>query len=196
MLLWVLLSLLVLFSTIDFWYFVRGAWAVLKYLFQAPIRDVLAEQVVQGRVLPHDIDYMGHMNNSRYLRECDFARLSYYTRNGMYKAYHTLGARMVVGALTIRYRRSLELGEAFELRSRILAWDEKSFFMEQRFVSKSDGFISAVLLCRQNITRSTPEEVLQHICKRKVNPDSSQSVQTFVRSQVRSSRNMSGFLFV
>lgn len=169
MLLWVLSSLLVLFSTVDLWYFVRGAWAVLKYLFQDPVRDVLGEQVVNGRVLLHDIDYMGHMNNARYLRECDFARLSYYARNGMFKAFHALGARMVIGASTIRYRRSLGLGEAFELRSRIMAWDEKSFFVEQRFVSKSDGFISAVILCRQNVIHSTPDQILQHVCKRKVN---------------------------
>lgn len=169
MLLWVLFTLLVLFSTLDVWYFVRGAWVVLKYLFQDPVRDVLGEQVVHGRVLPHDIDYMGHMNNARYLRECDFARLSYYIRNRMFKAFHAFGARMVVGALTARYRRSLGLGEAFELRSRIVAWDEKSFFLEQRFVSKSDGFISAVVLCRQNVMRGTPDQILQHVCKRKVN---------------------------
>ncbi|XP_047018539.1 protein THEM6 isoform X2 [Ictalurus punctatus] len=181
MLLWVLSSLLVLFSTVDLWYFVRGAWAVLKYLFQDPVRDVLGEQVVNGRVLLHDIDYMGHMNNARYLRECDFARLSYYARNGMFKAFHALGARMVIGASTIRYRRSLGLGEAFELRSRIMAWDEKSFFVEQRFVSKSDGFISAVILCRQNVIHSTPDQILQHVCKRKVDcPDIPEDLQHWI----------------
>ncbi len=52
------------------------------------------------------------------------------------------GANMVVGATTIRYRRPLCVGEAFEIRSRIVTWDEKSFYLEQRFVSCKDGMVS------------------------------------------------------
>lgn len=169
MLLWILSTLLLLFGTLDVWYFIRGAYAVLGSFFQDPVRDVLAEQVIQCRVLPHDIDYMGHMNNSRYLRECDFARLSYYARNGLFLAAFKLRTKMVVGALTVRYRRSLGLGEAFELRSRIVTWDEKSFFFEQRFVSKKDGFISAVVLSRQNVISGSPDQIIQHAFKKKVN---------------------------
>ncbi|KAG9329961.1 hypothetical protein JZ751_028532, partial [Albula glossodonta] len=167
MLLWILAVLLLFFSSLDVWYFLRAVVVVLKAWFQPPVWDVLAEQSVGGWVLPHDIDYMGHMNNARYLRECDFARFAFYTRNGLFKAARALGGNMVVGASTIRYRRSLALGEAFELRSRIVTWDEKSFFLEQRFVSCRDGFISAVMLCRQNILRGSPDKILQFLCKRK-----------------------------
>ncbi|XP_036374548.1 protein THEM6 [Megalops cyprinoides] len=167
MLLWVLAVLLLLFSGLDVWYFLRAAAVVLRAWFQTPVWDVLAEQSVGGRVLPHDVD-MGHMNNARYLRECDFARFSLYTRNGVFKATRVLGATLVVGASTIRYRRALSLGEAFELRSRIVAWDDKSFYLEQRFVSCADGVVSAVMLCRQNVIRSTPDKILQFLCKRKV----------------------------
>ncbi|XP_055738398.1 protein THEM6-like isoform X1 [Salvelinus fontinalis] len=173
MLLCALGGLLLLFSCLDVWYFLRGVVVVVQAWFQPPVWDVLAEQSVAGRVLPHDLDYMGHMNNGRYLRECDFARFHYYMRNGIFKALRTLKATMVVGASTIRYRRSLAFGEAFDLRTRIVAWDDKSFFVEQRFVSQGDGFISAVMLCRQNVLRSNPESILQLLCKRKVEcPDS------------------------
>ena len=67
--------MLLLFSCLDVWYFLRGVVVVVQAWFQPPVWDVLAEQSVAGRVLPHDLDYMGHMNNARYLRECDFARL-------------------------------------------------------------------------------------------------------------------------
>ncbi|XP_035286108.1 protein THEM6-like [Anguilla rostrata] len=167
MLLWVLAVLLLLFSCLDVWYFLRVVVVVLRAWFQPPVWDVLAEQSVGGRVLPHDID-MGHMNNARYLRECDFARFALYTRNGVFKATRALGASLVVGASTIRYRRSLSLGEAFELRSRIVAWDDKSFYVEQRFVSRADGVVSAVMLCRQNVQRGSPDKLLQYLCKRKV----------------------------
>ncbi|XP_072525460.1 protein THEM6 [Salminus brasiliensis] len=180
--LWVLSALLVLFGSFDVWYFLRGVWVVVKSALQEPVRDVLAEQVVNSRVLPQDLDFMGHMNNARYLRECDMGRLAFYARNGIFKASRALKATMVIGASTIRYRRSLAFGEAFELRSRIVAWDEKSFYVEQRFVSKSDGFISAVMLCRQNVVRSSPDKILEHLCKRKVEcPDIPEDLQQWIK---------------
>ncbi|KAK2900473.1 hypothetical protein Q8A67_008588 [Cirrhinus molitorella] len=182
MLLWILSGSLVLFGSFDVWYFLRGSWMVIKSWFQGPIRDVLAEQVIHGRVLLHDLDFMCHMNNARYLRECDFARYAHCTRNGLFLATRALNATMVIGATTIRYRRSLAFGEAFELRTRIVAWDEKSFYMEQRFVSKADGFISAIMLCRQNVIRGNPQKILDHLCKRKVDcPEISEDLQHWIR---------------
>lgn len=168
MLLLVLGALLLLFCSLDVWYFLRGAQVFFEAWFQPRESDILAEQSVDGTVLPHDLDYMGHMNNSRYLRECDFARFHHYMRNGLFMASHKLGAKMVVGASTIRYRRSLVFHEAFEIRTKVLGWDEKAFYLEQRFVSKRDGFVSAVMLCRQNVVRSSPERIIEFVCKRKV----------------------------
>ncbi|XP_053740342.1 protein THEM6 [Synchiropus splendidus] len=160
--------LLLLFCNLDVWYFLRGAQVFLEALLQPRVPDILAEQSVDGVVLPHDLDYMGHMNNSRYLRECDFARFHHYMRNGLFLTSRRLGATLVVGASTIRYRRSLAFREAFEIRTRVLGWDDKAFYLEQRFVSKKDGFVSAVMLCRQNVVRSSPESVIEAVCKQKV----------------------------
>ncbi|XP_061109808.1 protein THEM6-like [Conger conger] len=168
MLLWVLAVLLVLFSCVDVWYFLRIVATVLRAWFQPPVWDVLEEQCVEGRVLPHDMDHMGHMNNARYLRECDFARFALFTRNRMFKAMWALRCSMVLGASTIRYRRSLASAEAFQLRSRLLSWDDKAFFLEQRFVSRADGFVSAVMLCRLNILRGSPHKMVEFLCKRTV----------------------------
>ncbi|XP_061695728.1 protein THEM6 isoform X1 [Syngnathoides biaculeatus] len=168
MLLLVLGGLLVLFCTVDVWYFLRAVQVFIQTLFQPRIKDVLAEQRVDGVVLPHDVDYKGHMNNSRYLRECDFARFHHYMRNGLFMALCRMGAKMVVGASTIRYRRSLAFGEAFEICTRVLGWDDKAFYLEQRFLSKKDGFVSAVLLCRQNVVHSSPEKIIEYVCKKKI----------------------------
>lgn len=168
MLLLVLGALLLLFCSLDVWYFLRGAQVFIQAWFQPRIWDILAEQSIDGMVLPHDLDYMGHMNNSRYLRECDFARFHHYMRNGLFMASRKLGAKMVVGASTIRYRRSLAFREAFEIRTKVVGWDEKAFYLEQRFVSKKDGFVSAVMLCRQNVVRCSPESIIEFVCKRKV----------------------------
>lgn len=164
----VLGALLLLFCTLDVWYFLRGAQVFVQAWFQPRILDILAEQSIDGMVLPHDLDYMGHMNNSRYLRECDFARFHHYMRNGLFLASCKLGAKMVVGASTIRYRRSLAFREAFEIRTKVVGWDEKAFYLEQRFVSKKDGFVSAIMLCRQNVVHCSPERIIEFVCKKKV----------------------------
>lgn len=164
----VVCALLLLFCSLDVWYFLRGVQVFLEGVFQPGISDILAEQNVDGMVTPHDLDYMGHMNNSRYLRECDFARFHHYMRNGFFMASRKLGAKMVVGASTIRYRRSLNFREAFAIRTKVLGWDDKAFYLEQRFVSKKDGFVSAIMLCRQNVVHSSPEKIIDYVCKKKI----------------------------
>ncbi|MEQ2285607.1 Thioesterase superfamily member 6 [Ameca splendens] len=168
MLLLVLSALLLLFCNLDVWYFLRGVQVFVEAWFLPRIEDILAEQSIDGMVLPHDLDYLGHMNNSRYLRECDFARFHHYMRNGLFMASRKLGAKMVVGASTIRYRRSLAFREAFQIRTKVLGWDEKAFYLEQRFVSKRDDFVSAVMLCRQNVVGSSPESIIEFIYKKQV----------------------------
>jgi len=42
----------------------------------------------------------------------------------------------LVGGVTIRYRRSLDPFEPYELHTRLLGWDAKWFFLEQRFLKR------------------------------------------------------------
>ncbi|XP_043923313.1 protein THEM6 [Protopterus annectens] len=170
MLLILLPCLCVLFAFFDVWYFIRSVLVVLLAHMKPKVKDILAEQSLGGIVFFNDLDFMGHMNNARYLRELDFARVSLYAANGIMHALRRLNGSVVLGASTIRYRRSLELFERYDIKTKIISWDEKAFYVEQRFVSCRDGFICAVMLCRQNILRSTPGKVLQFLCKRTVDP--------------------------
>ncbi|XP_062373349.1 protein THEM6-like [Sardina pilchardus] len=194
-LLWALVVLLVLFSSLDVWYYLRAAVVLIRAWFQPPVFDVLGELTMSGRVLPHDMD-LGHMNNARYLRECDFARLSLYMRNGVFKALRSLGGSIVVGATTIRLRRALCVGQAFRVRSRIVTWDEKAFFLEQRFVSGKDARVSAVMYCKQNIVGCSPDKILQFLCKRKVEcpevPEDLQHWINFISANSQALRAESG----
>ncbi|XP_053323439.1 protein THEM6 [Spea bombifrons] len=169
---WLLVLILglttVLFSLLDVWYFLRVFLAVLRARLQPVVKDLLKVHTYSSLVLPHDLDFLFHMNNSRYLREADFARLSYFTRSGLFGAIQSLGAGMVMAACTVRYRRSLRLLERFEIQTRLLCWDDRAFYVEQRFVSPKDGFICAVLLSRQHVIGNSPDKVVQSMCKRKV----------------------------
>ncbi|XP_018980427.1 protein THEM6-like [Cyprinus carpio] len=191
-LLWIVGVLLLLFCSLDVWYYLRVVVVLVRAWFLSPVFDITAEQTASGRVVLHDLD-LCHMNNARYLRECDFARFSLYTRNGVFKALRALGATVVVGATTIRYRRPLCVGEAFEIRSRIVCWDEKSFYLEQRFVSCKDGMVSAVMFCKQNVLRSSPDKILQYLCKRKVEvPEFPEDLQHWISFISASSKALRG----
>ena len=41
-----------------------------------------------------------------------------------------------MGAVSIRYRRSLRVGQAYELVTQVAAWDAKYWYFDQRFQSK------------------------------------------------------------
>ena len=67
-----------------------------------------------------------------------------------------------------RYRRSLRLFEPFEVRTRLLGWDDRAFYVEARFISLRDGFVCALLRSRQHVLGTSPERVVQHLYKRRV----------------------------
>ncbi|KAM4864682.1 protein THEM6 isoform 1-T1 [Thomomys bottae] len=162
---------LAFFALLDGWYLVRVPCAVLRArLLQPRVRDLLAEQRYGSRVLPSDLDLLLHMNNARYLREADVARAAHLARCGVLEALGQLGARGVLAASCARYRRSLRLFEPFEVRTRLLGWDDRAFYLEARFVSLRDGFVCALLRSRQHVVGASPDRVVQHLCKRRVEP--------------------------
>lgn len=85
-------------------------------------------------VLPTDQDILNHMNNGVYLSIMDVARFDMLVRNGVWATFKELGWYPVVVSETISFRKSLELWQRFTIESRILGFDEKAVYVEQRFV--------------------------------------------------------------
>ncbi len=94
---------------------------------------VLDESVVRLTVLPGDLDVNGHMNNGRYLTLMDLGRVDLLIRTGIVRAMRVNRWRGVVASVAVSFRRALDPFARYELRSRLLCWDERWFFMEQRF---------------------------------------------------------------
>lgn len=57
-----------------------------------------------------------HMNNSRYLREYDFARFDYLMRTGLLDEIMRKGGNFPVAAATIRYRQPLWMFSLYKVR--------------------------------------------------------------------------------
>ncbi len=152
--LWLLLLVAILFAFFDVWYFLRGIKLFLwHYLFTKQKKrltkdEVLAPCYVKGIVLPSDIDLWWHMNNSKYLREMDFGRITLLCEKFVRRALSRLKARFALSAISIRYRRSLLLWQRFTIQTKVLCWKDDGIYFEQRFVGNSDKFIYAIALAK------------------------------------------------
>ena len=96
-----------------------------------------ATHVHRARVGLRDLDLMVHMNNSRYLREADFARHGLLVESGIWEKAWKGKTPLVTGAQTIRYRRELSPFQKYEVHTKVVGWDERAIFLEQLFVAKS-----------------------------------------------------------
>lgn len=86
------------------------------------------------RVWPTDLDPLRHMNNGKYLSVMDVGRFDLIQRTGVLAVFRREGWYPVVVAQTISYRKSLNPWMRFWIESRILGFDERAVYVEQRFV--------------------------------------------------------------
>jgi acyl-CoA thioesterase FadM len=100
------------------------------------------------RVLPTDLDVLKHMNNGVYLSIADVGRFDLLIRNGVWAIFKRRGWYPVVVSETISFRKSLELGQRFVVESRILGFDEKAVYVEQRFVVHGEVYTQAFIRAR------------------------------------------------
>jgi acyl-CoA thioesterase FadM len=121
--------------------FFRFALILLQGLFRRRIGPLDAA-LVRFTALPHDCDLNFHLNGGRYLSFMDISRVEMLARMGAFRRLIRRGWRPIMGGCTIRFRRSVLPFERFSVESRILAWDEKWFYVEQ-LVRRHDGSVSA-----------------------------------------------------
>ena len=113
----------------------RTLWKGLTLWFRPPL-EPLGTSVLAFRVWPNDLDVNIHMNNGRFLSVMDLGRFDLTFRTQLGRAMLRNRWMPLVGGVTIRYRRSLDPFERYELHTRLLGWDAKWFFLEQRFLKK------------------------------------------------------------
>src|SRR5215218_2972154 len=103
------------------------------------------------RVMPTDLDVLRHMNNGVYLSLMDLARVDLMRRAGLLRHLRANGWYPVVAAETIQFRRSLRPFDRFDIVTRVLTWDERSFLIEQCF--ERGGEVVARALVRAQFLR-------------------------------------------
>ena len=119
----------------------------VQYLFDHRQIHIADKSEIYSRVWPTDLDSNIHMNNGRYLSIMDLGRLDLMVRLGLMR--HVLRQKWmpVLSAATIRYRLSLNPFQKFRLDTKIAWWDDKWFYIEQRFIicgGQKDGVVAAI----------------------------------------------------
>lgn len=94
------------------------------------------------RVLPHDLDALGHMNNGRYLQIMDVARVEWMLQTQVAGAIRKNRWAPILGGGVIRYRHSLRLLQLYRVRTRLLGWDERWFYLEHSFKDSRDRCVA------------------------------------------------------
>jgi acyl-CoA thioesterase FadM len=125
----------------------------------------LSESVLHLRVLPNDLDLNIHMNNGRYLSLMDLGRLDLLIRTDLAKALVRHRWQPLVGAVNVRYKMSLLPFQKYKLKTKVVGWDEKWFYIEQRFERRNRtiavGLVKA--LFRGDHRNISPQETLRLI---------------------------------
>lgn len=105
-------------------------------------RALLEPGRVRFRVWLNDCDLNLHLNNGRYLTFMDLGRVQLLAQTGLLRQIFRRRWAPVLSAAEMNFIRPLKPFQAFELVTRLLTWDEKYFYIEQRFVA--DGRLAAV----------------------------------------------------
>ncbi len=109
----------------------------------------LEESVVRFTAWPHDCDLNFHLNAGRTVSLMDIARLELLGRMRFVVKLLRRGWRPVMGGAVMRYRRSILPFERFEIRSRVLGWDDKWFYIEH--IAERHGTLCTIGIMRMVI---------------------------------------------
>jgi len=121
---------------------------VLSSFWNKPIYS-LSESVLNLRVLLNDVD-ITKITSDRFLALMDLGRLDIVFRAGLLKLLFKKKWVPMATFQTIRFRYPLKVFQKYQLRSRIVWWDETTFYVKHIFERKgrvvATGFVCANFL--------------------------------------------------
>jgi acyl-CoA thioesterase FadM len=109
---------------------------VLLRSWLLPPLDPLAVNRLPLWVKPWDCDLNFHMNNGRYLTIMDLGRLHLMGRAKLIGPLLRHGWSPLVAASDLHFSGALRPFERYVLETEIAGWDERWFYLEQRFVAR------------------------------------------------------------
>jgi acyl-CoA thioesterase FadM len=109
---------------------------LIRFLLFPKRMDLLGLSRVHFRCWPNDLDTNLHMNNGRYMTLLDLGRLDLLLRTGAAVPAFRRKWYPVLAAVQMRFRKPLNLFQRFTIESRIVTWDAKFVYLEQKMLRK------------------------------------------------------------
>lgn len=97
------------------------------------------------RVGLFDIDLNMHLNNAKYLKFMDRCRLEHAVSTGLLDKLIHARCNAVVANTEVSYVRELRPYQHFSVDTRVLGWDDKYVYYDQRFMSRKRLHTHALL---------------------------------------------------
>ena len=113
----------------------RLVWLFLWRIRQCPGIGFLDTSRISYRALPFDCDVNLHLTNSRYPAFMDLARTYMIADMGLMNKFLKMKWMPIVNASEFTYIRDIKPFEKFEIETKVVGWDEKYFYIEQRFIT-------------------------------------------------------------
>ncbi len=142
----------------------RFIWMLIRAHLAQGSEAVAGTSVMTFRCWPHDLDINLHMTNSRYNSFMDIGRINFMIRIGGWDKLRRAGMLPVLGSLATRYGRPINPFQAFQVLTRIVSWDDRWLYMEQRIVA--GGQTASITLCKTLFVqkgRSVPTDELMQL---------------------------------
>ena len=133
---------------------------------------VLEESVLWWWVLPNDID-ITKITNDRFIALMDLGRMDIAFRVGLVKTMFRRKWVPLATFDTIRFRYPLKLFQKYQLHTRIIYWDDHTFYFHQQFKRKgrvvATGYVCATLLGPEG--HIPPKDVLAEVGQSVTRPE-------------------------
>lgn len=166
-----------------------------KELLKERVHPLEAVQF-EARAWPWLCDYQRHINNARYLDMMDYGRFQWFVRVGLTKPLYSEGWNGVVAATQITYRSEVPLMKAFTLETKLVGWDDRWYFHEQRFLLE-DGRIAAQAFLRSSLrSKKGAVNIGDALAKAGypglVAPETTPELQAFIDSTAQTAKSLKG----
>ncbi|KUG08710.1 thioesterase family protein [Solirubrum puertoriconensis] len=127
--------------------YLRLLWVFFTARFR-PACPVLGPCYTSMRVGLTDLDVLRHVNNGVYLSMGDVGRMDLLLRSGLWARLKRDMPFAVVAAETIQFGKSLNLFQRFRIETTVLGWDDRLFYLQQRFLRGEQAVATSVVALR------------------------------------------------
>lgn len=90
-----------------------------------------------------DIDFIGHVNNAKYLEYMEWARFDWICQKGFtLEQLNRMGVMPVVVNLNINYRKELRMLEEVQIRTTLVKLGTKSFVLRHELFNRREELVA------------------------------------------------------